>query len=101
MHAKNSTTSSPAQQLLETHPIMFNEAFMDGRLPTVAAALNESSSLLCSVKAILTQISGTGEVDESVAVGVLFIVAGAKALLDSTIVSIERVESGAMQGGAQ
>lgn len=101
MQAKNSTTSSPAQQMLETQPVVFNEAFMGGRLPTVADALNESSSLLCSVKAILTQISESGEVDESVAYGVLFIVTGAKALLDSTVVSVERVESGAMQGGAR
>ncbi|SOQ16434.1 MULTISPECIES: hypothetical protein [Pseudomonas syringae group] len=95
MQAKNSTTSSLAQQMLETQPVVFNEAFMDGRIPTVADALNQSSSLLCSVKAILAQISGTGEVDESVAFGVLFIVTGAKALLDSTIVSVERVEGGA------
>lgn len=95
MHAKNSTTSSPAQQLLDTQPIIFHEEFMDGRPPTVADALNESSSLLCSVKAILTQISRSGEVDESVAYGVLFIVTGAKALLDSTLVGVERVEGGA------
>lgn len=98
MRPKNSTPPSPAQHLNETQPINFADEFISGNPPTVAEALSESSSLLCSAKVLLAELSGAGPIDESAALGILFIVSGAKALLDSTHVSVCRA---AEQGGAQ
>jgi len=98
MHPKNTTGHNRTQHLNETQPINFADEFIGGNPPTVAEALSESSSLLCSAKVLLAELSGAGPIDESAALGILFIVAGAKALLDSTHVSVCRAVE---QGGAQ
>ncbi|RMV71989.1 MULTISPECIES: hypothetical protein [Pseudomonas syringae group] len=98
MQSKNSITQDAAQLLLKTIPVNFNEEFMMSQQPTVADALNESSSLLCSAKFLISQLSEGGAIDEVAAFGLLFIVTGAKALLDSTVVSVEQAIG---QGGTQ
>ena len=95
---KNSTGYIGMQHLSETHPINFNDEFMDSKLPTVSQALSESSNLLTSGIALITQLSAAGPVNEEAAYGILFILGGAKALIDSTTVN---VASPSAQVGAQ
>ena len=97
-HVKNSTTQHTAQYLLTTTPINFSEEFMGKDSITTHDAISESSSLLASALAIITQLSERGPIDESAACGILLIVQAAKALTDSTYVSVSRA---AQQGGAQ
>ncbi|WP_133776767.1 hypothetical protein [Pseudomonas graminis] len=85
---ENTTSSSLAQHLQKIQPVNFEAEFSDGQPFSVAAALSESSSLLCSAKELLIKLTELGPVDESSAMGILFIVTGAKALLDSTHVSV-------------
>jgi flavin reductase (DIM6/NTAB) family NADH-FMN oxidoreductase RutF len=95
---KNTTGSSRMQHLSETQPINFSDEFMDSKLPTVSQALSESSTLLSSGIALITQLSAEGPVNEDAAYGILFILAGAKALLDCTLVNVVRASA---QVGAQ
>ena len=98
MQPKNSTTQHAAQHLLATPPINFCEEFMGEDSITVPEAISESSSLLASALAIISQLSERGPIDESAACGILLIVQAAKALTDSTYVSISRATQ---QGGVQ
>ncbi|MDY7560184.1 hypothetical protein QN366_01440 [Pseudomonas sp. CCC3.2] len=98
MHPKNTTGHNRMQHLSETQPINFNDAFMDCKPPCVSRALTESSTLLSSGIALITQLSAVGPVDEDAAFGIIFIITGAKALLDSTEVAIRQASE---QGGAQ
>ncbi|MGV7625327.1 hypothetical protein PJM45_28780, partial [Mycobacterium kansasii] len=66
---ENTTAQQTAQLLLKTGEINFNEEFMSNRQPSVADALNESSSLLCSAKLLITQLSESGPIDEAAAFG--------------------------------
>ena len=87
---KNTTAPPKAQHLQKTQPVNFEAEFSDGETFSVAAALSESSSLLHSARELLIKLTELGPVDESSALGILFIVTGAKALLDSTHVSVCR-----------
>ena len=98
MQSKNTTTQHAAQHLLTTQPINFCEEFMGNDSITVPHALSESSSLLASALSIITQLSERGPIDESAAYGILLVVQAAKALTDSTYVSVSRALP---QGGAQ
>ncbi|MCF7540613.1 hypothetical protein [Pseudomonas petrae] len=88
MRSENTTGSLPTQHLQKIQPVNFEAEFSDGQPFSVADALSESSSLLCSAKELLIKLTELGPVGESSAMGILFIVTGAKALLDSTHVSV-------------
>ncbi len=88
-HPKNTTGLNRTQHLSETQTINFNDEFMRSKAPTVSEALNKSSSLLSSGIALITQLSAMGPVDENAAFGILFVISGAKALLDSTAVNVQ------------
>jgi hypothetical protein len=91
--AKNNTGLNRTQHLRETQPIDFNNEFMDSKLPTVSQALGESSTLLSSCIALITQLSAEGPVTEEAAYGIIFILGGAKALLDSTVVNVRHASA--------
>jgi len=97
-HQENTTAPQKPQVQLLTDRATFDEFFAVQSGFAAEDALNESSCLLAAGIALITELSGSDPVGEDACYGIRFILRGAKALLDSTVVGIERATA---QGGTQ
>lgn len=83
---ENTTGPGRKQHLAESQTINFVDEFFDGNSTTVSGALSQASLLLNAAIAISEQIhDAEGPLDEAVTTGLLFLMRGSKALVDSTI----------------